>query len=215
MNAVLARMVMVLAIRCLCRDRAEWTRAMRAEFDAAVDDRRPLGFAFGCLAMAWRELPKHAEGRLTLTSHAVALGLILPFATFHLGCTISGLRFLLAGHDHYYTVLAAGDAPSHQLASAYRAAAPLLTGALLVLGMGHVLIAWAMLDRRWRRVAVLWAIVAVAAMILAGFAVMLFPSQRAIGLPIAALGIELAAIPALARWQARLGSTSLSIGDHQ
>jgi len=203
MTLPLARLVMALATRCLGRERGAWARAMRGEFEAAVDDRRPLAFALGCLAAAWRAMPGHDEGRFVLARYLLALGLIVPLAAFHLGCAGSGLRFLLAGPDSYYTLLAQGGGAAQQLAGAYRSAVPAMTALLLALGIGHLLIAWTLLDCRWRRVAALWALTAAAAATLVAIIVALAPSAAGIAVQVAGLAIELAAVPALAAWHRR------------
>jgi hypothetical protein len=59
MTAPLSRLLLAVAIRSLPAHRRGWGMAMAAEFDAAVADRRPLGFALGCLFMAWR-MPRDA-----------------------------------------------------------------------------------------------------------------------------------------------------------
>ena len=198
MTAGLAPLVMALARRCLPPDGRDWGQAMQAEFDVARRDGRPLGFALGCLIAAWRRMPFHHDGRIALASHALALGLIVPIATFHLGCAVSGARFMLSGHDPYHAMLMAGGASGRALAAAYRAATPALTVLVLLLGLAHLLIAWAVLDRRWRRAATLWLVAAAIAATLVGGIGLTAPSARGIAIQLAALAIELAAIPLLA-----------------
>lgn len=72
-----------------------------------------------------------------MASHTIALGLIVPIATFHLGCAVSGARFTLSGHDPYHPTLMAGGRHGQALAGSYLAAAPALTMLLLLLGFGH------------------------------------------------------------------------------
>jgi len=86
MTAAVSRALMALAICCLGESRREWALAMRGEFEAAIEEREPLAFAAGCLIAAWREMPKHAEGRLVLANHALALGLLVPVAVFQFAC---------------------------------------------------------------------------------------------------------------------------------
>ena len=207
MSAGVAHIVMSLALRCVPRDGHEWGRAMEAEFDEALRDGKSFGFAVGCLIAGWRRLPFHADGRFALANHALALGLLVPVATFHLGCALSGVKLLISGHDHYHAALAAGGIRGQALADAYLAATPALTVLLLLLGSAHLLIAWAILDGRWRRAAVLWLAAVVIAAAILGIAVTTIPGAGGIAIQFAALAIELAAIPLLVMWQnARAGS---------
>lgn len=206
-----AQLVMTLALRCLPRDGSEWGRAMLAEFDMARQDGKPLGFALGCLIAGWRRLPFHDEGRLALMRHILALGLIVPIATFHFGCALSGAKLLLSGHDHYHAMLMEGDVRGHVLADAYLAAAPALTLLLLLLGSAHLAVAWSILDGRWRRAAIIWLGAAVIAAAILGIVVTTIPNAGGRAIQFAALAIELAAIPLLAAWQkARAGSPYLT-----
>ena len=91
MTAKLANAVMALAEACLGDRRREWALAMRSELDVAIDEGRPLAFAVGCLTGALRDMPRHAEGRFALTSHAVALGL-LPIAALLIMGIAGGAR---------------------------------------------------------------------------------------------------------------------------
>ncbi|MDJ0277736.1 hypothetical protein QLH51_13100 [Sphingomonas sp. 2R-10] len=199
---------MTLALRCLPRDGSEWGQAMSAEFDLARRDGKALGFACGCLIAAWRRLPHHAEGRIAVVSHALVLGLIVPIATFHLGCAFSGARFMLSGFDHYYAMLMASGARGRILADAYVTATPALTVLLLLLGSAHLAVAWFLLDGRWRRAAILWLVATIIAVLIVHIIATAIPNARGSAIQFAALAIELAAIPLLAGWRkARAGSS--------
>jgi len=174
---------------------------MLAEFDMAQRDGKPLGFAFGCLIAGWRRLPFHSEGQLALVRHALTLGLIVPIATFHLGCALSGARFMLSAQDHYHAMLMAGGVQGQILADAYLAATPALTMLLLLLGSAHLTVAWSMLDGRWRRAAITWLVAAVIAAAIVGIVATTIPDASGSAIQFAALVIELAAIPLLAMWQ--------------
>jgi hypothetical protein len=196
-----AQLVMTLALRCLPRDGGEWGRAMLAEFDTARREGKPLGFAVGCLIAGWRRLPFHSEGQFALVRHALVLGLIVPIATFHLGCALSGAKLMLSGHDHYYAMLMAGGVRGHVIADAYLAATPAVTMLLLLLGSAHLIVAWSILDGRWRKAAIIWLVAAVIAAAIVGIIVTSIPGAGGSAIQFAALAIELAAIPLLARWQ--------------
>ena len=200
MKGVAAHIVMSLALRCLPHDGREWQQAMQAEFGEAVRDGKSFRFALGCLIAGWRRLPFHADGRFALASHALALGLIAP-AAFHLGCALSGVKLMVSGRDHYSAMLAAAGVRGRALADAYLAAAPALTLLLFLLGCAHCFIAWAILDRRWRRAAILWLAATVIALAIVGIAIATVPGTAGIAIQFAASAIELAAIPLLAMWQ--------------
>lgn len=206
MTSGVAHIVMAVATRCLRHDRGEWGQAMWAEFGEAVEDRNSLAFALGCLMMAWRQMPSHDEGRFILSNHALALGLIVPIATFHLGCALSGFRVMVLDHDQYHALLAAGGAHDRVLADAYHAATPMLTVLLLLLALAHLLIAWVVLDRQWRRAAIIWLFAAAIAAALVGIIATTLPSASGIAIQLMALAIELITIPLLAAWQTKRAS---------
>jgi hypothetical protein len=52
MTALVSRAIMAVAVCCLDESRREWSAAMRAEFETAVTEGKPLRFAVGCLAAA-------------------------------------------------------------------------------------------------------------------------------------------------------------------
>lgn len=201
MMAGAAELIMTLALRCLPRDGSERGQAMLADFDVARREGDGLSFACGCLIAGWRRLPLHAGGQIALVSHAVVLGLIVPIATFHLGCAVSGARFMLSGHDHYHAMLIAGGANGRMLADAYIAATPALTLLLFLFGSAHLAVAWFLLDGRWRKAAILWVVATIIAALIVHIIAITIPNDGGSGTQLAALAIELAAIPLLARWQ--------------
>lgn len=196
-----AELVMMLALRCLPHDSSDWGRAMLVEFDAARREGKALGFACGCLIAAGHQLPRHAEGRIALVSHALVLGLIVPIATFHLGCALSGARFMLSGHDHYHAMLMAGGIRGQALADAYAAATPALTLLLLLLGSAHLAVAWFVLEGGWRKAAVLWLGATIIASLIVHITTTTIPNAGGSAIQFGALAIELAAIPLLAWWR--------------
>jgi len=203
MKATLARAVLTVADACLGDRRRDWALAMRGEFEAAIEDDKPLAFAAGCLASAVREMPKQAEGRFTLTSHAVALGL-LPLAALLIVGTASGFPFLPTGHAGLVGWFAGAGEAQRLLTPWNRGFAPPL--AVLVWGIvaGHLLMPWFLLERDWTRVATLARVNSAAMVTLFLFTGVLFLDMAFLLLPAAVLAIELLAIWQLYRWQTDL-----------
>lgn len=204
MSGRIARGVMALALASFGQDRRDWADAMAAEFDTAEADGRALEFALGCLVTGWREMPMRWEGRFTLTSYAVALGLILPMAAMQVMSAVVGYRYLLPNPARPESTLFTG---------AYQAAIPSLGIVMLLLGVGHLAIAWQLLERRWNAVALLWAINAAASVTLVLVGAALFLDGSLIVRPLLALGAELALIPALAWWRTQLPAPKLQAED--
>jgi hypothetical protein len=203
MTMSLARALMTLAVRSLGEGRREWARAMQAEFQAALDDGRPLAFAAGCLIAAWRQLPTQERGRLHLASHAVALGVLIPMAVVQLEC-VAGVPYSSLGS------VAPCPAQELILGDAYRAATPSFLGLWLLLGLGHLRLAWVLLERDWARLVRVAAVTVAASATLVIFTVVLFLDDAGVSVQAGLLGFELAAIYALARWDARLSPDAWS-----
>jgi len=203
MTVNLARAVTAVAEACLGDRRRDWALAMRSELDVAIADGKPLRFAAGCLAGALREMPKQAEGRFTLTSHAVALGLF-PIAAIMLVGIAAGFPFLPSGHAGISGWLAGGGQPVQLLTPWNRGFAPAL--ALLVWGLvaGHLLMPWFILERDWTRVATLARVNSAATVTLFLFTGALFLDVAFMVLPAVGLAIELLGVWFLYRWQAHL-----------
>ncbi|TGX43486.1 hypothetical protein E5A74_09255 [Sphingomonas naasensis] len=195
---------MALAVCCFGESRREWARAMRAEFEAAAADGRPLLFALGCLAAAWRELLTREEGRFVLTSYALALGLMLPMAALQIGCAVLGLPYLYAGQNGLRGALLDGGTQELLLRGVYQAAVPSLSVLLLLVGVGHLRIAWAMLERDWSRVTRMGSLSLAAAATLILFMAALFLDGSQALLQAMILAIELATVSVVARWHAQL-----------
>jgi hypothetical protein len=204
MKRLVSRAVMALALCCLGESRREWRAAMRAEFEAAAEDGTPLWFATGCLVAAARELVTREEGRFALTSYALVLGLLLPMAALQIGCAVLGLPYLYPNQQGLSGALLEGHAHEPLLRSIYQSAIPSLALLQLLIGLGHLRIAWAMLEGDWRgvmRVATL-TLAAVATLLL--FMGVLFLNGSQVLLQGAVLGIELATLVMVARWHAHL-----------
>ena len=153
---------MALATYSLGNDRREWALAMQAECEEAGAAGRQLRFAAGCLIAAWREMPRHAEGRLVLADHALALGLLIPVAFLQFACAIG----LSGGQSGLYGMLAMVGTEDPYLANAQLGALPVLLVLWLLLGVAHLRLAWALLDRDWTRVVQGGSLIAAAAITL-------------------------------------------------
>lgn len=200
MKSALARATMALATACMAKKDQAWAQAMQAELEKAINARKPLRFAFGCLFASLRRMPTHDEGRFTLTSHGFAIGLMLPVAALQLGGALSGVsRFLSIGN-----FAAAGSLQAFFLANAYQVAIPLLAILTLLLGVGHLRMAWALLDRDWSRVettAAFTLAAAITSIVLLGL--LDFGTAQALR-QVGIVVIELAGLNVLARWHAEL-----------
>lgn len=211
MTAALARAVMALAIRCLGESRREWALAMQIEFDEAVADGRPFAFAIGCLAAAWCEMPSHVEGRLVLANYTLALGLVIPIAALQFALpfgfsTIPGEAIggvLLAGADTVNPVLACQSD-----------AAPCLLALWLMLGVGHLRLAWVLVDRDWGRVAKTGAFIGAALVTMYILMALLVLDLTFVTLQTAAMAIELWVLVAVARRHALLPDTAPEMPAH-
>jgi hypothetical protein len=204
MKVAIARAVMALAVASLSESRRQWSLAMQMEFETAVEEGKPLLFAIGCLTAAWREMVTREEGRFLLTSYALALGLMLPMAALQIGCAVTGLPYLYPGQTGLRGALLQGGAQEALLRGVYQAAVPSLSLLLLLLGLGHLRIAWAMLDRDWSRVQRTGMLTLAAAATLVIFMSTLFLDGRQAMLQAAVLAIELATLSVVARWHTQL-----------
>jgi hypothetical protein len=193
MIPAISRIVMRLATCCLGEARREWALAMQAEFEEANKDRTTLAFACGCLLAAWRDLPRHVEGRLGIASHVIALGLLIPLALYQFG---GGLGSWTA-HGALDPVPLPGEAQRRLIAM------PTLHILWLILGAGQLRLAWVLLERDWDRVAKAGALIAAAAVTIFLFmGVLLLDTGPLMGLA-AGLALETIFILLLARWHAR------------
>lgn len=204
MTATLARFIMALAVGSMGETRRAWAAAMRTEFAAAAAAGDALPFAFGCLLTAWRELLTRAEGRFTLTSYALALGVMLPMAALQLGCALFGLPYLYRGGGGLPAALLEGRAHEGLLRGVYQAAVPSLALLLLLLGLAHLRLAWAMLERDWAGVRRLGLQALAATVTLIVFMAALFLDGRQALVQAGVLAIELATVALVARWHADL-----------
>ena len=176
---------------------------MQGEFETAAEKGEPLAFAAGCLIAAWGEMPKHEEGRLVLANYALAIGLLIPMAFLQFACAV-GFPNLFTGQNGPYRMLSEGGPQGLFLVDAQLTARPALLVIWLLLGVGHLCLAWVLVERDWARVINVGAAIAATTVTLLMFSVVLFFDVASLIPQAAALGVELAFILVMARWQARL-----------
>lgn len=205
MMTALSRCVMKIAIHCLGDRRREWGRAMQGEFEASIADGKPLSFALGCLWGAWREMPADPDGRFALASYALAVCLILPIAALLAAGAILGFPYLAFAGDDIVGILSIHGAPSTLLNDGNRAAASSLSLVVLLLAGTSVLIAWAMLDRDWARVAAIERFMAAATLSLILFVGLLGFDETRMILPIIGFVAQHVVVLMLVQWHWRIG----------
>lgn len=198
MTASVARALMSLASACLGPERREWASAMQAEFEAAIEDGRPLAFAAGCLVAAWREMASVGERRLVLASYALALGLLIPMAVHQFGQAASFVMVPVDG------LLATGIAPNPYLVWSQNSAILMLLLLWLLLGFAHLALAWVLVEGDWPRVVKLGALIGATMVTLVLFAGVLMFDFAPLVAQARDLALELTAIVAAARWRASL-----------
>lgn len=198
---------MALATCCLGQSQRDWAFAMEAEYDEAAAERRQLGFAAGCLIAAAREMPRHAEGRLMLAYHALALGLLVPMAFLQFACAIG----LSGGQGGIYSLLVMAGGRDPYIADAQLSAVPVLLVLWLLLGAGHLRLAWLLLDRNWLGVVQAGAMIAGAALTLVEL-VGVLRLQAAFLVPVVGLmAVEAIFVIAVAQWDGRAASDALPV----
>jgi len=202
MRTAVARAMMSLATRSLGEARCDWAHAMHGEFRSAIEDGRPLAFAAGCLIAAWRELPSQEQGRFTLVNHILALGLLIPMAVFQLEC-VAGLPYFSIGPAGLYAMLTPDGPQGPFLIDAYPSAVPVVVALWLLLGTGHLGLAWFLLERDWPRIIRTACLMVAASATLVIFTIVLFLDDSGVQLQAGLLGVEVGAIYALARWHRR------------
>jgi hypothetical protein len=152
MRARLARTIVALAARTLGTRHADWAQAMKAELDVAIHDGRPMSFAAGCLLASWRQMLRFPEGRLTLVSHLLAIGLIVPLAALWLWLGLLGYPYLAIGNVGVWGFIEGRSEQIPLLLVGEWSLAPALTMVILLQSVGQLLLAWFLLERDWPRV---------------------------------------------------------------
>jgi hypothetical protein len=193
---------MALAVNLLGESRREWTQAMRAEFEVARAEGDGLAFATGCLIAAWGEMPKHPEGRHVLANYALALGLLIPMAAFQFASAF-GFASTMEGPVSEGIFLPRA-APNPFVSYPQVSALPCLLVLWLLLGLGHLRLAWVLVERDWARVIKTSAMIGATTVTLIMFMGTLLLDLTSVVLQSVAMAVELTALVAAARRHERL-----------
>ena len=204
MKLFLCRALMALAARCMGDSRRQWSMAMEAEFDEAVAQGDQLQFSAGCLMAAWRTMLAFEEGRFILTSYAMVLILILPMAALQIGCALFGLPYLFPGGNGLVGALLEGAAHENLLRTVYQGAILPLALVQLLICLGHVQLAWAVLERDWGRATRSGMRTLASAATLVLFLGVFFLNSSQALLQGAILCIELGIVSLLAQWHMQI-----------
>jgi len=210
MRTRLARAILGLASRTLGARHAVWAEAMQAELDAAIEDGRPLRFASGCLAAAWRELPRFSDGRLVLVSYSLAIGLIVPLAAVWLWLGFLGYPYLAFGNVGIWDFIAGRSEQIPLLLVGEWSLAPALTLVIFLQSAGQLLLAWFLLERNWSRVSAIARFNAATLTTLLIVTSMIAVVGSGVLFGIAALITETLAVLALAWWHDHLPQVSVA-----
>lgn len=199
MTNMLARLFMMLAIRWLGEAKRDWAQAMTAEFAEAADAGEGLGFAAGCLSSAARTMMAQPNGRFVVAIHVLAVGVLVPMA---------GLLIVSAALGFPYLAFEAIGArawgsgwPQVAVNAGNRGGVPLLGLLTGLTGIGHVMVAWALLERDWDRVACLARIGAAIMVTTVAFSAILFLYDPCALPQIGIVAAELALLWLAAGWQ--------------
>ncbi len=175
--------------------------AMEAEFEAAVDDRRPFLFALGCLFAAWREIGKHSEGRLIVATYALAFGVLIPMAAMQFQQAVG---FLSSADGPPFGNPSASDGPNLYLIWSQNSAIPVLLITWLLLGMAHLFLAWMLVEGDWPRIVKGGTLIGAAMITLSLFMGVLMLDLSSLRAQVAELAIEFVAVVSISRWHTRV-----------
>jgi hypothetical protein len=200
MSSSLARVVMEVAAASFAPHRRGWKLAIENEFVVAKEAGEELSFALGCLATAWRELPSHLDGRLTLARYTFALGLILPAAALLLIGVLAGYPYVDPAFADAIGSFASLETIVPRLNASNACAVPVLGLVLLLRTSGDILVAWFVAERNWACAAAALRFCAAATITLALFAGLVVLEETCLVLPTVIFAIELLAVGLLQRW---------------
>ena len=200
MSASLARMVMAVAMASLGPHRRSWKLAMSAEFEEAAAGGDGWSFATGCLTTAWRDLPAHSEGRLTLASYTFILGLILPAAALLLVGILAGYPYIHPPYADAIGSFARVETIVPRLNAGNAGAMPALAFILMLRVGSDALVAWFAAERDWTRAGAAQCFGAAATVTLALFAGLIVLDETCVVLPVVTFAVEALAVSLLRQW---------------
>ncbi len=202
MSDALARLLMALMTRWLGAARRDWAQAMQAEYHEAADAGEGLGFAAGCLSSAARAMLAQPEGRFAVATHVLAVGVLVPMAGLLLVSAALGFPYL-AFETVGAQALGSGW-PRGAVNAGNRSGVPLLAMLTGAIGIGHVALAWALLERDWERLARFARIGAAMLATMVAFSGVLFLYDPCAVPQLAIVGGELALVWLAVRWHEEL-----------
>ena len=198
MSGALAQLLMALATRWLGAGRHDWAHAMRAEYYEAADAGEGLRFAAGCLWSAARWMVARPEGRFAVATHLLAVGVLVPMAGLLLVSAALGFPYLA------FETVGAGALgsgwPQGAVNAGNRSGVPLLALLTATIGVGHVAVAWALLERNWERLARFARIGAAMLATILAFSGVLFLYDPCALPQLGIVGGELASVWLAVRW---------------
>jgi hypothetical protein len=206
MIEALSRAVMALAVCSFGDHRREWALAMEAEFEAAREQGKPLGFAAGCLVAACRDLPAHATGRFAIAAHILALGVIIPVAALMVTSLLAGFPTSYLGHIGVHDLSEIFGAQRPLLSEGTRFAIPSLALLVVLTAVLNLRMAWLALDHDWDRLAAVEALTAAVTVTLLIFSAVAFADHVAALAQAGLLALVLTATRSLAAWHAQMPS---------
>jgi hypothetical protein len=205
MTASFSRIIMTVATASLGAHRGDWKLAMESEFDAATEEGTELSFALGCLTTAWRELPAHLEGQMTLASYTFILGLILPAAALLIVGLLAGYPYVDASYVGAIGSFAKVEMNMPRINAGNASVVPVLGLILLLRIASDALVAWFAVERDWGRAAAALSSGAAATITLALFAGIAMLDETCVIMPAFTFAIELLAVAMLHRWHDQAG----------
>jgi hypothetical protein len=207
MTISLGRALMAVAAAMMGEHRRSWSIAMEAEYAVAAAHGQGFAFASGCLMAAWRELLTSAHGRFALTSHAVALSIMVPMGALQIGCALFGLPYLFPGQHGLVGALLQGSSHEVLVRSIYLRAIPALALIQLMAAFGHLRLAWDLLEGNWIGTLrwSMWTLAAVTTLVL--FMTVLFLDSRQALIQVGIVLIEMLMVAKTSRWHAELRSS--------
>jgi hypothetical protein len=144
-----------LTVYVLPASQKPWGAAMKEELRYIQRPGEALVYASGCIWAATltriRSFDTLFGGMLWLLAAAT-----LVFASLQLSCAIRGLAALSGGPDGLYTAMISSHGQKSELVTKYESARPFIVFSFFVLAIGHLILAWLLIQGQVRRFAFVW-----------------------------------------------------------